>query len=254
MNIVNVSKYNRYLVGRIKTRRRLIYPIGYFLPLWFAIIANKDNCKYVDAFAQVPNFSHNLNFESTFVSYRNMNTLASTRMDRPDTSSEFQLFGKFKIESSQIFYTSPSKMSKAFVNLRPIVPGHVLVISTRVVQRMDMLSDEEYHDLWQTVRVVQKLVETVHKSTDSNVAVQDGRGAGQSVPHVHVHILPRIAGDFERNDDVYDELQDWAPKDDMRQKQNLDVPNDDQRKDRTAQEMEEEASCYRKALEGSDII
>ena len=36
--------------------------------------------------------------------------------------------------------------------------------------------------------------------------MQDGKEAGQSVPHVHVHILPRKAGDFENNDDVYTHL------------------------------------------------
>ena len=35
---------------------------------------------------------------------------------------------------------------------------------------------------------------------------QDGQHAGQSVPHVHIHILPRRPGDFEKNDDVYDAI------------------------------------------------
>ena len=163
-------------------------------------------------------------------------------------SETFQLFGKFKITTDQIFYASPSGLSKAFVNLRPIVPGHVLVISTRVVARMEMLSDEEYVDLWQTVRLVQRVVETNYHSKDSNVAVQDGRIAGQSVPHVHVHILPRLANDFNRNDDIYDALQEWAPRDDLRQRILLEVPEDADRRDRTSEEMANEAKMYRDAL------
>ena len=36
--------------------------------------------------------------------------------------------------------------------------------------------------------------------------LQDGRDAGQTVEHVHVHIIPRRPGDFQRNDDIYEEV------------------------------------------------
>ena len=35
---------------------------------------------------------------------------------------------------------------------------------------------------------------------------QDGPEAGQTIPHVHVHILPRRKGDFEKNDDIYEKV------------------------------------------------
>ena len=71
-------------------------------------------------------------------------------------------------------------------------------------------------------------------------------GAGQLVPHVHVHILPRYCGDFERNDDIYDQLEAWAPRDEMsRNKPKMDVPDDSEGCDRTVKERAEEALIYR---------
>lgn len=161
-----------------------------------------------------------------------------------DTMQQFG--GKFLIAPNHVFYRST--LSAAFVNLRPIVPGHVLVIPQRVVVRLEDLTNDEYVDLFQSVRTVQNALKDHYKATGFNVAVQDGRVAGQSVPHVHVHILPRTDGDFDRNDDVYDALQDWAPMDEKSQskKATLDVPDDKDRKDRTVQEMTEEAAIYKK--------
>jgi diadenosine tetraphosphate (Ap4A) HIT family hydrolase len=45
-----------------------------------------------------------------------------------------------------VFATSP--LSFAFVNLKPVVPGHVLVSPKRVVPRFADLSEEEVADLW----------------------------------------------------------------------------------------------------------
>jgi len=184
------------------------------------------------------------------------------------TNGDTLQFGRFIISPEQIFYRSPPGLSAAIVNLRPIVPGHVLVMSTRVVPHLAQLSEEEYADLWSTVRTVQNMLEKRYFGDNDgvgqeaaaaafNVAVQDGRNAGQSVPHVHVHILPRAAGDFERNDDVYDELEAWAPRprpwaedvsDDAEKQQRLQVLADEDRRDRTMEEMDAEADEYRRLI------
>lgn len=170
-----------------------------------------------------------------------------------NTVDETMRFGPFKLASDQVFYKTTH--SAAFVNLRPIVPGHVLVMPHRIVPLMSDLTEEEYIDLWITVRTAQKALKQYYTSCEAfNVAVQDGEAAGQSVPHVHVHILPRTAGDYERNDDIYQDIQDWAPKDTFRPKRSskLDVPDDENRRDRSAEEMAAEALLYRNILNNEE--
>ena len=157
------------------------------------------------------------------------------------------MFGRFVIPKASIF--CQSQRAAAFVNLRPIVPGHVLVIPHKIVPHMGDLDEDDYLAVWSMVRKVQSTLQRAYPETTAfNVAVQDGRAAGQSVPHVHVHILPRAGGDFEKNDDVYDALEAWAPTEAMaasKQTTDMEVPDDADRIDRTPQAMADEASWYK---------
>lgn len=91
----------------------------------------------------------------------------------------------------------------AFTNIRCVVPGHVLISTLRLTRRLQDLSQEEIADLFQTAVKVSKVIELAYGAQSSTVCVQDGASAGQTVPHVHVHILPRKEGDFANNDDIY---------------------------------------------------
>lgn len=184
----------------------------------------------------------------------NKSSQLSTAKVGVELGEEDVLFGKFVIPTESIFYRS-SASSIAFVNLRPIVPGHVLVIPERIVPVMSDLSEDEYLDLWKTVRLVQGMLKRHFTNCDAfNVAVQDGFAAGQSVPHAHVHILPREEGDYENNDDIYEDLQEWAPRQPEkydRKFPQLEVLKDSERRDRTPQEMAEEAQAYRNTFQNS---
>lgn len=83
------------------------------------------------------------------------------------------------------------------------------------------------------------MVESHYKAGALNLAIQDGELAGQTVPHVHIHILPRQSGDFKNNDDVYEGMdkkeREYAQE---QSKLNLDV----ERKARTAAAMAAEAA------------
>ncbi|XP_062326110.1 bis(5'-adenosyl)-triphosphatase [Osmerus eperlanus] len=114
-------------------------------------------------------------------------------------------FGQHIIKASSVFLQT--ELSFALVNRKPVVPGHVLVCPLRPVERFRDLRPEEVADLFSTTQRVANLVEKHFQATSLTIAVQDGPEAGQTVKHVHVHVLPRRAGDFEKNDNVYDELQ-----------------------------------------------
>merc|ERR1712150_30414 len=140
-------------------------------------------------------------------------------------------FGPYKVAFQSIFYESP--LSYGIVNLKPIMPGHVMVIPKRVLPRFADLTPEEVSDIYLQVWKIVPVLEKHYGATGLNAAMQDGKSAGQSVPHVHVHILPRKDADFERNDEVYEKLEE--------QKLN-DVFAEENRRIRTEAEMAAEAS------------
>uniref|UniRef100_M1B7T4 Bis(5'-adenosyl)-triphosphatase n=1 Tax=Solanum tuberosum TaxID=4113 RepID=M1B7T4_SOLTU len=148
------------------------------------------------------------------------------------------MFGPYKIDKKEVFYSTD--FSYALVNLRPLLPVHVLVCPRREVQRFAELTTDETSDLWITAQKVGKQLESYHKASSLTFTIQDGPQAGQTVPHVHIHIIPRKSGDFEKNDEIYDAL-DVKEKE---MKQSLDL--DKERKDRSIEEMAEEADEYRK--------
>ena len=88
-------------------------------------------------------------------------------------------------------------MEKLKVNLKPLLPGHVLVSPRRVTARFSDLTQAEITDLFLTVQNVGRMVERVFGATSLNIAIQDGAAAGQSVPHVHTHIIPRKQSDLD---------------------------------------------------------
>ncbi|KAF1532010.1 Bis(5'-adenosyl)-triphosphatase, partial [Eudyptes chrysocome] len=88
-----------------------------------------------------------------------------------------------------------------------IPPSDVLVCPLRPVERFRDLCPEEVADLFRTAQRVGNVVEKHFCGTSLTISIQDGPEAGQTVKHVHVHVLPRRAGDFSRNDDVYKEVR-----------------------------------------------
>lgn len=124
--------------------------------------------------------------------------------ERIDSQEEYT-FGHVKIKSSGVF--ARSSLSYAFVNIKPVLPGHMLIASLRPVEHISDLTQAEIADLFTLTQRVSKVTQEKFGASSMTIAVQDGPHAGQTVKHVHIHILPRKPGDFEQNDDIYYELQ-----------------------------------------------
>ena len=79
----------------------------------------------------------------------------------------------------------------------PISPGHSLVIAKRVVARLHALTaDEKVRLLTWVDWCVEYLELTLEPRPDGfNVGLNDGSAAGQTVPQLHVHVIPRYHGD-----------------------------------------------------------
>jgi len=120
-------------------------------------------------------------------------------------SAKKVVFGQYLVNASQVFYKS--KLCLALVNLKPVVKGHVLVIPKRKVQFFKDLSTDEITDVFYSAQKISNVLQREFKSPALTLAVQDGKDAGQTVEHLHVHLLPRHKGDFPKNDDVYSEIE-----------------------------------------------
>ncbi|KAF9129172.1 hypothetical protein BGW39_004402 [Mortierella sp. 14UC] len=106
-------------------------------------------------------------------------------------------FGPHTISAGQVFLKT--KYSLGLVNLKPILPR-------RYVPRFLDLSPEEVSDMFQSAQRIGKVIEKEYGATSLTIACQDGPAAGQTVPHCHVHVIPRRLGDFVNNDDIYERI------------------------------------------------
>jgi len=106
-------------------------------------------------------------------------------------------FGRFMIPREHVFMWST--LSVAFVNLKPTLPGHVLLMPRRVVARFGDLTEEEVCDLGRSARIVSRVLKAKYGWNGSTFDIQDGSSAGQTVGHAHMHVVPRQSrDDFEK--------------------------------------------------------
>lgn len=87
----------------------------------------------------------------------------------------------------------------ALMDAYPLTKGHVLVIPKRHYQRLDELTAKKRAKLF---NIGHKVIEAQKKAglgiNGTNLLVNDGKAANQTVPHLHLHLIPRETGDILR--------------------------------------------------------
>lgn len=90
---------------------------------------------------------------------------------------------------------SEGKSWFAFLDIFPRREGHTLVVPKRGVKHISELFDDEVSELFVGLKSVQSILSNYFQTEDFTICVHDGEKAGQEVPHVHVHVIPRTLGD-----------------------------------------------------------
>ena len=90
-----------------------------------------------------------------------------------------------------------SELSICFYDKFPVSKGHLLVVPKRHVPDYFELNEAEKSDIWQLVEQAKIFLEENFKPDGFNIGFNSGTAAGQTVFHVHIHIIPRYTGDVE---------------------------------------------------------
>lgn len=86
----------------------------------------------------------------------------------------------------------------AFLDANPLAEGHTLLIPKNHYERLNDVPQDEADGLYSAIHQVVPAVEDAVDAEATTVAFNNGELAGQEVPHVHCHVVPRFEGDGSR--------------------------------------------------------
>lgn len=78
----------------------------------------------------------------------------------------------------------------------PVSPGHALVIPRRHCTNYFELTQSEQENCWKVVNETKKILDVEFSPDGYNLGINVGQVAGQTIPHVHIHLIPRYHGDM----------------------------------------------------------
>lgn len=102
----------------------------------------------------------------------------------------------------------------SFLDINPRAPGHSLVIPKVHAEVFSDLQDDLIADVFKATKEVVKILKKALKPDAFTIGINDGKAAGQEIPHLHVNIFPRFKGD--RGKPVHSVVSN-PPKEDLQE-------------------------------------
>ena len=88
-----------------------------------------------------------------------------------------------------------SELALGFRDGFPVSPGHTLIIPKRHVASFFEATMDEQRALLRILRIARADLDHLFRPHGYNIGINDGAAAGQTVPHLHIHLIPRYEGD-----------------------------------------------------------
>lgn len=104
------------------------------------------------------------------------------------------LFCKFwKKQEKVLIHFNDSFYS--FYDSNPVSKGHALIIPIRHVNSLTELVEKEQRDFFDALKKVKEVIDKSYHPDGYNIGANNGRVAGQTIMHLHIHLIPRYNGD-----------------------------------------------------------
>jgi histidine triad (HIT) family protein len=105
------------------------------------------------------------------------------------------VFCEIRDGESPSFKVYEDEYTLAFLDINPVSDGHVLLITKEHVKYIEELREETAQSLMKTLLKIISPINRAMKSTDNNIIINNGPNAGQIIPHLHIHIIPKPTKD-----------------------------------------------------------
>jgi diadenosine tetraphosphate (Ap4A) HIT family hydrolase len=100
------------------------------------------------------------------------------------------------LERPEADWIASNDLAFAIHDSYPVSPGHALVVPRRVIATWFEASKEERQAIFNLVDEVKRLLDASTPAPDGyNIGINCGEAAGQTIMHLHVHVIPRYRGD-----------------------------------------------------------